>query len=59
MNKSKNGENVPSLEVTEAVLVQCIVVDNQDQQRSEELHTFTPNISYACLLNIESNIFLA
>ena len=32
--KTKNGENVPSLEVVEIVLVQCNLVDNQYQQKS-------------------------
>ena len=35
MDKTKNGENVPSLEVFEVVLVQCNLVDNQYQQKSE------------------------
>ena len=29
MDKIKNGENVPNLEVVEVVLVQCNLVDNQ------------------------------
>ena len=33
--KTKNGENVPSLEVVEVVLVQYNLVDNQYQQKSE------------------------
>ena len=32
MDKTKNDENVPSLEVVEVVLVQCNLVDNQYQQ---------------------------
>ena len=31
IDKTKNGENVPSLEVVEVVLVQCNLVDNQYQ----------------------------
>ena len=50
IDKTKNGENVPSLEVVEVVLVQCNLVDNQDQENSEVLYTFTPNKSYAYLL---------
>ena len=42
-----------SLEVVEAVLVQCNVVGNQYQQKSEVLYTFTPNKSYAYSLNVE------
>ena len=53
INKTKNGENVPILEVVEVVLVKCNLVDNQYQQKSEVLYTFTPNISYAYLLNVE------
>ena len=45
-DKTKNGEKVPSLEVVEVVLVQCNLVDNQYQQKSELLYTFTPNKSY-------------
>ena len=53
IGKTKNGENVPSLEVIEVVLAQCNLVDTQYQQKSEVLHTFTPNKSYDYLLNVE------
>ena len=43
IDNTKSGENVPSLEVVEVVLVQCNLVDNQYQQKSEVLYTFTPN----------------
>ena len=49
----KDGKNVPSLEVVEIVLVQCNLVNNQYQQKSEVLYTFMPNKSYAYLLNLE------
>ena len=52
-DKTKNGENIPGLEVVEVVLIQCNLVDNQYQQMSEILCTFTPNKSYAYLLNVE------
>ena len=48
-DRVKNEENVRSLEVVEVVLVQCNLVDNQYQQKSEVLGTFTPNKSYVCL----------
>ena len=51
LEKTKTGENVPSLEVVEVVLVQCKLVDNQHQQKSEVLYTFTPSKCY--LLNAE------
>ena len=52
IDKTKNGEKVLSLEVVEVVLVQCKFVDNQYLQKSEVLYTFTPNKSYAYLLNV-------
>ena len=51
--ETKNWGNVSSLQVVEEVLVQCNLVDNQYQQKSEILYTFTVNKSYAYLLNIE------
>ena len=53
IDKTKNGEKRPSLEVVVADLVQCNLEDNQYQQKSEVLYTFTPNKSYAYLLNVE------
>ena len=59
IDKAKNGENSPSLEVVKVVLVQYNLVDNQYQQKSEVLYTFTPNKSCAYLLNVEpSNLVL-
>ena len=53
IEKSRNEENVPSLEIVEAVLVHCNLLDNQYQQKSELLYIFTPNKSYAYLLNVD------
>ena len=53
INRLKNGENLPNLEVTEVVLVQCNLIDNQYQEKSHVLYSFTPNKSYAYLLNVE------
>ena len=60
IDKRKNGEIFSSLEVVEVVLVECNLVDYQYQQKSGVLHFFTPNKSYAYLLNVEpsSLIFL-
>ena len=58
IDKTKNGEKGPSLqvvEVVEVVLLQCNLVDNQYQQKSQVLYTFTPNKSYAYSLNAEFN----
>ena len=40
VDKAKNREKVPSLEVVELVLVQCNLVDNQYQQKSEVFYRF-------------------
>ena len=53
IDKTKNAENVPSLEVVEIVLVQCNLVDNQYQRKSEVLCTFSPNKSCVYLSNVE------
>ena len=53
IDKTKNLEKVPSLEVVEAVLVKCNLVDNHYQQKSEVLYPFISNKSYAYLLNVE------
>ena len=42
-----------SLEEVEVVLVQCNLVDNKYQQKSEVLYTFTPNKSESSSLNVE------
>ena len=50
--KSKNGENVPHLEVAELVLVHCNLVNNDYQQDSRILYTFVPNKTFGSLLEI-------
>ena len=35
IDKTKHGENVPSIEVFEVVLVHCNLVDNEYQQKFE------------------------
>ena len=54
ITKDKNGENVPHLESTEVILVQCNIVNNNYQQDSRVLYTFTPNKSFASLLEISA-----
>ena len=53
IDKTKKRENVRDLEAVEVILVQCNSVDNQYQQKYEEIYIFTPNKSYTYLLNIE------
>ena len=50
--KPKMEKNMPSLGVVKVVLVQCNLVDNEYQQKSEVLYT-TPKKNYAHLLNVE------
>ena len=52
INKDKNGENVPHLEIVELVLVHCNLVNNDYQQDSRILYTFIPNKAFVSLLEI-------
>ena len=59
IGKTKNVENVPSLEIVKAVLVKFNLVDNQYQQKSEVLYISTFNKSFTYLLHMEpSNLGL-
>ena len=42
ITKEKNGENVSHLEITELLLVNCNIVNNDYQQDSRDLYTFVP-----------------
>ena len=58
IDKIKNGEKVPRLEVVEIVLDQCNLVDNNHIQKSEVSYTKSTK-SYPYLLNVEtSNLLL-
>ena len=50
INKNKNGENVPNLEITEVLLVHCNIVNNDYHQDSRVLYTFVPNKPLGSLL---------
>ena len=58
--KDKNDENVPHLEITEVILVNCKSVNNDYQPNSRILYTFVPNKSFGSLLEIcpTNHIFL-
>ena len=43
LNKDKDDENVPHLDIVEIVLVHCNLVNNDYQQNSRILYTFAPN----------------
>ena len=60
INKDKNGENVPHLEVVELVLVHCNMANNDYQQDSRILYTFVPNKTFASFLETSppNHVFL-
>ena len=60
IDSDKNGENVPTLENVEVVLVYCNLVNNSYQQASRVLFTFVPTKQYGQLISIspKSLIFL-
>ena len=58
MAKDKNGANVPHLEITEALLVQCNNINNSYQQDSWVLYAFDPNKSFGPLLDISPKNFV-
>ena len=45
----------PSIEKVQVILIQCNIVDNKYQQKSEVLYTFTFSKFHACLLDMERN----
>ena len=44
--KDENGEDVPYLEITEAILVHCNIANNDYLQDSRVLYTIVPNKSF-------------
>ena len=58
MNKTKNGENLPSFEMVGIVLEQSNLVNTRCQQKSQVLYTFMPNNSYVYMLNVEPSNLL-
>ena len=60
INKDKNSEYVPRLEITEVVLVYCNMANNNYEQDSGVLHTFVLNKPFGSLLEISptNHIFL-
>ena len=60
INKDRNGENVPHLEIVEVVLVHCNLVQHDYQQNARILYTFVPNKTFGNLLEISppNHVFL-
>ena len=57
VDKDKNGENVPKLEMVETVLVNCNLVKNDYQNTSKVLFTFVLNKKFGQLMNISPHVF--
>ena len=55
IDKEKDGELVPKLEIVEVVLVHCNLVNNSYQQASKVLFTFVPNRQFGQLITITSH----
>ena len=58
ITKDVSGENVPHLEITEVVLMQCNIVNSDHQQDSRVLYTFVPNKPFCQLLDISPKNFI-
>ena len=60
ITKVENGENVPYLEITEAILIHSNFFNNSNQQNARVSYTFIPNKLFGQLLDIltENFIFL-
>ena len=46
LTEDENEENVPRLEITEVVLIHCIIVNNDYQHNSRVSYTVAPNKSF-------------
>ena len=53
IDKTKNGENVPRLEVAGVFLVQCNLIHNRYQQKTDALYIFMSNKCYGYMLNVD------
>ena len=58
ITKDGNGENIPYLEITEAVLIHFNVVNNSYQQNPRVLYTFVSNKLFGQLLDISPENFI-
>ena len=58
ITEDKNGESVPHLEITEVLLLNCNIVNNDYQQNSKVLCTFVLNKLFDQLLDISSENFI-
>ena len=56
IDTTKNGENVPRLEIVRNVLVFCKLVENGYLQDSKLLFSFVPNSKFGSLLSITTQL---
>ena len=56
IDTTKNGENVPKLEIVRNVLVFCNLVQNVYLQDSKLLFSFVPNSRFGSLLSITPQV---
>ena len=53
IDKNKDSELVPGLEIADLVKIQCNLIDNRYQQESKVLITSVPNKQFGQLLTVE------
>ena len=58
ITKDKNSEYEPHLEITEVVLVNCNIANNDYQQDSRVSYTFVPNKPFGSLLEFSATNFI-
>ena len=58
IDKDINSENVPHLEIDEAVLVHCNIFNSDCQHNSRVSSIFVPDKSFVKLLNISPEYFV-
>ena len=58
VTKNKNYENMPDMEINEAVLVHCNIANFDYEQDSKVLYTLVPNKPFDQVLNISPKDFM-
>ena len=58
INKNKNGENVPQLEINRVILIHFNIIHKDYKQNSRALYIFVLNKSFGQLLDISPNNFI-
>ena len=58
ITEDESSENVSHLEITEVILVNCKIVNNNYEHNSRVLYTFIPNKSFSQSLDISPKNFV-